>query len=107
MRRGDGLRGYLVPHLGHTTLEIFMLNCPWNHTSQTGESKKRDWHPGSFKEKRVSPLSLNLLAKLGKKFHKNQENVSLYACNSSNLQPSFLPPHILPILEAQYQVLDW
>lgn len=40
VRWRDGLRGYLVPHLGHIKFEIFMLNYPWNHTAQSGESKK-------------------------------------------------------------------
>ena len=33
VRRGDGVRGYSVPHLGHIKWEILVLNCPWNHTA--------------------------------------------------------------------------
>ena len=51
VKMGDSLRGYLAPHLGHIKLEIFMLNCPRNHTAQNEESKKWDWQQAPWRRR--------------------------------------------------------
>lgn len=107
--KGDSLRGYLAPHLGHITFEAFMLNCPWNHTTQNGERKSG---PASRLLGRVSPLWARtqwsyrkspLAAKLWEKLQQIK-NLSFY--HSPDLQPFLFPAPNSAYSETQHQALD-
>lgn len=103
--KGDSLRGYLAPHLGHIKFEAFMLNCPWNHTTQNGERKSG---PASGLLARVCPLWARtqwsypqspLEAKLWEKFQQIK-NVNFYH------SPFLSPAPNSAYLEGQHQALD-